>query len=420
MPLPTTNISLNAIHVEVGGTSGTSVSLNDADVRGIGTTDSTYDGGDGINTTSGTTISIGEFRNAQASVPPALSYVNSKRTVGLVDEAIDNDSQARIFIWCYRTGTTIKVYARAQSNGDSGDFFHFPNLGEGGTETTTGTFSSFHNVNFEFAQITNVDANYKVGFSDASVSGKGNQHSGTNQVYSINMDAGTSPTTAVRTVFWTASAGSNTQSTPPVINAIRYTSEAEPDYQDNGYDRVTLHFRHTSLAAFDVVIDVSTEAEGILLDEGEEDCPQCCIHESMLIATEEDMKSIHDIKIGDKVISYNFETQSNELVEVEDLITIERDVDYKVNNLILTEDHPVYLNTGKKASINPEATLLNYKQEVDKIQIGSIMVKLDGTEEAIETIEKYEGTHLNYAIKTKHNNFYADGILVDSVIQEKK
>jgi len=65
MPLPTTGLSLNAIHVEVGGTSGTTVSLNDADVRGIGAPDSTYAGADGINTTSGTTISIGEFRNAQ-------------------------------------------------------------------------------------------------------------------------------------------------------------------------------------------------------------------------------------------------------------------------------------------------------------------------------------------------------------------
>lgn len=65
MPLPLTNLSLNAIHIEVGGTSGTQVSLNDADVRGIGSTDPTYDGGDGINQTSGTQISIGEFRNAQ-------------------------------------------------------------------------------------------------------------------------------------------------------------------------------------------------------------------------------------------------------------------------------------------------------------------------------------------------------------------
>lgn len=65
MALPLTNLSLNAIHVEVGGTSGTQVSLNDADVRGIGSTDSSYDGGDGINQTSGTQISISEFRNAQ-------------------------------------------------------------------------------------------------------------------------------------------------------------------------------------------------------------------------------------------------------------------------------------------------------------------------------------------------------------------
>jgi hypothetical protein len=75
MPLPITNLSLDAIHVEVGGTSGTTVSLNDADVRNIGAPDSTYDGGDGINTTSGTTISIGEFRNA--SDISATTYYSS-------------------------------------------------------------------------------------------------------------------------------------------------------------------------------------------------------------------------------------------------------------------------------------------------------------------------------------------------------
>lgn len=371
---------------------------------------------------SGNTIDMDDF--AGASLPtPTLAYINSRRTFR-IDEAVeDSNSEARIYIWCYRTGTTIKVYGRLQGNGNSGGAdgtaSSFVSLGEGGTETNLG--SNFHNTNYEFAQITNVDSAYKVGFSDAIVSGKGAQHAGTNQVFSINMDAGTSPTTTVGTTFWTASAGSATQDSPPSgINGIRYTSEANVDNQDTGYDRVTLHFRHASLAAIDVVVDVGTEAEGILLDQGEEDCPQCCIHESMLIATEEDMKSIHDIKIGDKVISYNFETQLNELVEVEDLITIERDVNYKVNNLILTEDHPVYLNNGKKASINPEATLLNYKQEVTQIEQGNIMVKLDGTKEVIESIEKYEGTHLNYAIKTKHNNFYADGILVDSVIQEKK
>jgi len=385
---------------------------------------------DGINIPSGETdipasgqIAFSDFYGT-SSVSVALAYVNNRRSFEILEAVEGSDSEARAFVWCYRTGTTIKVYARLQGNGDSGggsaDASIFTGLGQTGTETSLTAASSFHNVNFEFAQITGVDSGYKVGFSDAAVTGQGSQHA-SGEVFTYNMDAGTSPTTAVSTTFWTASAGSSTQDTPPSgINAVRYTSFAFEDFSDTGYDRVTLHFRHATLTDFDVVVDISTDAEGIPVDLGEEDCPQCCIHESMLIATEEDMKSIHDIKIGDKVISYNFETQSNELVEVEDLITIERDVDYKVNNLILTEDHPVYLNTGKKASINPEATLLNYKQEVDQIQIGDIMVKLDGTEEVIESIEKYEGTHLNYAIKTKHNNFYADGILVDSVILERK
>ena len=146
-----------------------------------------------------------------------------------------------------------------------------------------------------------------------------------------------------------------------------------------------------------------------------EQCQTCCIHEDMLIAIAEDMKSIHDIKIGDSVVSYNFKTGENELVEVKDKIIVERDVNYKINDLILTEDHPIYLDTGRKASINPQATLRNYKQEVDEVKVGDIMQRVDETAEKITSIERYEGTHVNYTIKTKHNNFYANNILVSWV-----
>lgn len=96
MPLPTTNLSLNAIHVEVGGTSGTTVSLNDADVRGIGAPDSTYDGGDGINTTSGTTISIGEFRNA--SDISATTYHSSINVTSYAsDSAVTANADLQVF-----------------------------------------------------------------------------------------------------------------------------------------------------------------------------------------------------------------------------------------------------------------------------------------------------------------------------------
>ena len=81
MPISTTNVSLNAIHVECGGTSGTQVSLNEADIRGIGNPSSTYDGGDGISGGTTTQISIGEFRGAEDTVDysPLVQTTGSMR-----------------------------------------------------------------------------------------------------------------------------------------------------------------------------------------------------------------------------------------------------------------------------------------------------------------------------------------------------
>jgi len=58
-----TNLNLNTIHTFVGGSSGTSVALNDSDIRGFTYTHPEFDDG-GLNTTSGTTISMGQFRGA--------------------------------------------------------------------------------------------------------------------------------------------------------------------------------------------------------------------------------------------------------------------------------------------------------------------------------------------------------------------
>lgn len=143
-----------------------------------------------------------------------------------------------------------------------------------------------------------------------------------------------------------------------------------------------------------------------------------CIHEDMLIATEEDMKSIHDIQLGDKVVSHNFETGEDELVEVTDTVFVERSC-VRINDLTLTADHYVHLEGGRKASANPPLTEQNYGEEVDQIKIGDKMVKLDGSFEEVETILELEGTHTTFALETKYNNFYANGYLVDSVILSK-
>ena len=62
MALPTSGaLSLNAIHVEAGGTSGTTASLNDSDIRGL-----TAAAGKTINSTLGTNIDFGDFYGASA------------------------------------------------------------------------------------------------------------------------------------------------------------------------------------------------------------------------------------------------------------------------------------------------------------------------------------------------------------------
>tara|TARA_B100001939_G_C16895655_1_gene597443 strand:- start:363 stop:1118 length:756 start_codon:yes stop_codon:yes gene_type:complete len=64
MALQTTGtLSINEIHIEAGGSSGTTASLNDSDIRGL-----TPASGYSINTASGTTISIGDFYGASSEI----------------------------------------------------------------------------------------------------------------------------------------------------------------------------------------------------------------------------------------------------------------------------------------------------------------------------------------------------------------
>jgi len=107
MPLPTTNIGLNAIHVEVGGTSGTEASLNDSDIRGIGAPDTTYAGSDGISTTSGSQISIGEFRNAVDTVPLSITHY-MRNNVGL-DTIYLSDHQTSAIVLAHQVRLQIKM-----------------------------------------------------------------------------------------------------------------------------------------------------------------------------------------------------------------------------------------------------------------------------------------------------------------------
>ena len=65
-------ISLNEIHVEAGGTSGTQASINDSDIRGL------------IGKASGVQMSFSEWYGASAYTSPSVpfSYISSSTTAG--------------------------------------------------------------------------------------------------------------------------------------------------------------------------------------------------------------------------------------------------------------------------------------------------------------------------------------------------
>lgn len=145
--------------------------------------------------------------------------------------------------------------------------------------------------------------------------------------------------------------------------------------------------------------------------------PGICIHEDMLVSTQYGEQSIHTIKEGSpKIWSWNSSTNEKELVDLLQIYIVEHDNLYTVNNLKITEDHPVYLEGGIRASINPEKTLENYELTVNQLVLGNKIMKEDGTLETVTSLETLSDNHVTYTLKTEHNNFYANGYLVDSEI----
>ena len=142
-----------------------------------------------------------------------------------------------------------------------------------------------------------------------------------------------------------------------------------------------------------------------------------CIHEDHLVHTERGLMHIDKVRETDpKIYGYNKDTGK---VELEDLIKISivsHDNLYKINNLMLTEDHIMYAEDYTPVSVNPELAKKNYGKDSRKIQLNDRLMKYDGGVEKVTSIERYEGVHRTYTIKTALDNFYADGVLVDSEI----
>jgi len=387
MPLQSSGaISLNQIHVEAGGSSGSQASINDADIRAL------------IGKSSGATMSFNEWYGASANAFPGSGEDSWFQASGLsADAPLSNDMSQSVnsssfaeagFNCGFQNDTTNDRIAMRYSGFTSAaaSSYSYGYIGYDGHDSTTfqakcdysvsstGLVGSVENpASYSPASgtYTNIStSNYSPVWQwKATV----NSGSGTRSLSSLS--GGTAPK-------WSVRAGSGTAISGPGSSG-----------------------QHLSLSA-----TRGTGGGGFGGD--------ICVHEDMLVSTQRGNMTIDDIvdKAPPKIWSWNKDTNQKELCNLLEIKIVEHDNLYKINNIMITEDHPVYLEGYVAASVDPAKSKDNYDIDCAQLAVGNKLMKEDGTLEEITSIAAYAGTHRTYTLKTTLSNFYADGVLVDSEI----
>jgi hypothetical protein len=142
-----------------------------------------------------------------------------------------------------------------------------------------------------------------------------------------------------------------------------------------------------------------------------------CLHESIPVNTPDGYKLFNELSVGDIVYSHNLKTNQIEETEIGTIESPVHDNLYKVNDLIITDDHPIFNDAGELLSIKPELSLKNYDIKTKELKIGAKLKTIDNGDYEVKNIERYEGEHLTYTILTKNSNFYAGGVLAHSEVK---
>ena len=386
MPLQTSGaISLNDIHVEAGGTSGTTASINDADIRGL------------IGKASGATMSFNEWYGASSAAFPG-SGEDSWFNTGFTDLPTAQQFSQSVTNATYAAAGCTSAYQNDTAND------RIASRTSGYTSAAAQVYT-YDYIGYDGHASTTFQAK-----CDYSVSSSG-------FVGSVQNPASFSPATGVWTNIstssyspmwlWEASVSSPSTGT----RSLSSLSGTDPDFSvraGSSGSGISGTARSLSLSATRGAGGGPPGGPGGGLE---------CIHEDMLVSTQNGQESIHTVKDSvSKIWAWNNETSTKELVDLLQIIIINHDNLYTVNNLKLTEDHPVYLEGYVRASIDPARTLENYELTVAQLALGDKMIKEDGTLETVTSIEILPEEHVTYTIKTEHNNFYANGYLVDSEI----
>lgn len=165
-----------------------------------------------------------------------------------------------------------------------------------------------------------------------------------------------------------------------------------------------------------------------------------CIYENIPVSLSNGTANIHDLNVGDMIMSYNWETGQEEEVPILEIkkvthenlykvmlsvpvtgnqVTSELDEEEVLKELILTSDHPIYKQDGNMVTQDPTLSKSNYNLDSTEIQPNDLLKVLNGKYYAqVHRLEGFPNKHWTYTIRTRNDNFYADGILVHSEITE--
>ncbi len=165
----------------------------------------------------------------------------------------------------------------------------------------------------------------------------------------------------------------------------------------------------------------SSETRSLTITSGSGDS---CFPAGTRILMRNGEKNIEDVKIGDEVVSYDFETNEKKIAKVLELESPVRRGLYEINDFLnVTDEHPFYVEkNGKKgwAAIDTdkaEKDLIGSELEgvkVYELEIGDKLFTSDGNWIEIETIDYYDVVVKTYNLKTvdKYNVFFAENVLV--------
>jgi len=143
-----------------------------------------------------------------------------------------------------------------------------------------------------------------------------------------------------------------------------------------------------------------------------------CVHEDHLISTSAGAMRIDDvIEEAPRIWSYDKVNKQNVLSRLRRVEVVNHENLYRINDMRVTEDHILYADGYRPVSVNPTKAKENYGKDSEEIKVGDKLMKFDGSLEEVLSITYITGSHRTYTLKSERdNNFYADGILVDSEI----